>query len=493
MRLVSLAVALAASVAFAQVSVVGDIVVVQDPTGAITNLVAGMNGAILPSPQEQFCRAAYNAMRTVLPDEYDGIISFTTSEALTDINNVWQGSPVRSDGTGYGRANAPWVNTYNGQKISQCVFMGTLGKTAGFIPGLPGSEALPSNPDGAWSPSLGIPIPGISSLTGIEMVGHEYGHHWLMGIEFDQNDGRGRQSFIRGYNDGNPEGGQQGSPNQHYSHHADSRSVMYGECIIDLGNGSFEIRGCPRKYSHIDQYLMGLRAASEVTPMMVLEDPNDPGKGVDTIALSASSSPTTVSGLVRHDISADEIIRAMGGRIPGFPNAKNCWRVAFVVVLAPGQTAMPTAPINMAQKVERYRARWGPWFSFATDGRGTMDTRIYGNGCLVNPPDGGVVVPDAGVDAGQPEVDAGQPEEDAGVVEPDAGQPEDAGTGETIDAGEEPADAGSPDAGPSKWDTLVPNDTGKIRPGCGCGATGGLEVIGLLALVGAARRARRRR
>lgn len=489
MRHVVLAVSLAASAAFAQVSVVGDIVVVQDPNGDLTNLVAGMNpGAIVPSPQEQFCRAAYNQLRTILPDDYDGIISFTTSEALSDINNVWQGSPVRSDGSGYGRANSPWVNTYNGQQIGQCVFMGTLGKTAPFVPGFPpGPEALPADPDARWSPSLGIPLPGVSSLTGIEMLGHEYGHHWLMGIEFDQNDGRGRQSFIRAYTNNDPEGGTQGSPNQHYSHLADSRSVMYGECITDLGNGSFSIGGCARKYSHIDQYLMGLRAASEVTPMMVLEDPASPGQGVDSIALPSNATPTTVSGLTRHDISADEIIRAMGGRIPGAPNAKSCWRVAFVVVLAPGQTTVPTA---MLQKVERYRARWGPWFNFATDGRGTMDTRVYGNGCVATPPDGGVVIPDAGVDAGQPDVDAGQPEVDAGAV--DAGEPEvDAGPGETIDAGLEPEDAGAPDAGPSKWDTYVPSDTGKIRPGCGCGATGGLEVFALLALLGLARRARR--
>lgn len=487
MRRSSLAVVvLVAQAALAQVTTVGDIVVVQDPTGSITGLLTNMTGVIIPSMQEQFCRAAYNQLRTVLPDQYDGVVSFTTSEDVTDLNNVWQGNPVRAAGTGYGRQNSPWANTYNGQKISQCVFMGTLGRTAAFIPGLPRTEPLPPNPDSPWMPSIGVPIP-IPSLTGIEMLGHEYGHHWLMGVEFDQNDGRGRQHFIRGYLDsGDPM--TQGSPNQHYSHFADSRSVMYGECITDLGNGSFEVRGCQRKYSQIDQYLMGLRAASEVAPMMVLEDAAMDGKGVDTVSLAANASPSTVTGMVRHDITADEIIRAMGARIPGYPNAQSCWRVAFVVVLAPGQTTVPAA---MMQKVEAYRARWGPWFSFATDGRGTMDARIGGNGCAVNPPvDGGVVVPDAGQpDAGQPQVDAGQPEEDAGAVEPDAGveQPDAGPPDELTDAG-----SGSPDGGPSKWDTYVPNDTGKIRPDCGCTATGG-ELVALLALLGAvARRGRRR-
>ncbi len=477
-----------AGVSFAQpVQMVGDIVVIQDPNGAITNLVSA-TGALIPSPQEQFCRAAFNTARASgLADAYDGIISFSTYEGWSDLNNVWQGPPVRADGTGYGRETVPWASTYDSSKLGQCVFMGTLGRTVGFIPGLPGSEPLPSSPDADWSPSLGVPLPGVKSLTGIEMLGHEYGHHWLMGIEFDQNDGRGRQHFIRGFGGDNGENGQAGSPNQHYSHYADSRSVMYGECITDLGGGSFRVAGCERKYSQIDQYLMGLRGPNEVAPMMVLEDPADPGKGVDAIAMSRTASKT-VSGLVRHDITADEIAVAMGARIPAVPNARTCWRVAFVVVLAPGQT---TIPQTMLDKVNRYRARWAPWFNFATDGRGTMDTRLQGNGCVTFGTDGGVVVPP--VDAGQPVVDAGQGEPDGGVIDADAGVTEpDAGPGEELDGGAEPQDAGA--TPPTDAGTGFPPDDelGTLRPGCGCGAAAGVEALGALALLASHLRRRRR-
>lgn len=476
---------LVAGLASAQVQVVGDIVVVQDPTGAITNLNSMNNMSLIPSKQEQFCRAAFNAARAVLPDQYDGVVSFSTFEGWTDLENVWQGPPVRGAASGIGRQDTPWMGTYSSSRLSQCVFMGTLGRTMGFFPGLPGTEPLPSDPDSAWSPSIGIPIPGVSSLSGIEMLGHEYGHHWLLGIEFDQNDGRGRQHFIRAYGGDNGENGQQGSPNQHYSHFADSRSVMYGECITDLGGGSFKVEGCVRKYSHVDQYLMGLRGAWEMNPMMVLEDPTDPGKGVDSVAMGRTSSPTTVTNKTRHDITADEITRAMGSRNPAYPSAKNCWRVAFIVVLAPGQTTIPTA---MLQKVERYRSRWQQWFTFATDGRGTMDARVNGNGCAVQPPSDGGVVYDAGVpDAGQP--DAGQVEPDAGQPEQDAGPEEDAGSTSDQDAGF-PEQPGTPDAGPSKWDTVV--ETGKIRPGCGCNAAGGVELVALLGFAGVAFSRRRR-
>ena len=454
------------AVASAQpVSLIGDIVVIQDPGGGINALVGMENMSILPSHQEQFCRAAFNTARAAgIPDLFDGVITFTASETMTDLDNVWQGSPVRAEATGYGRQNAFWVNSYDSTKLGQCVFMGTLGRTQSLFGGA-GPESLPSNPDADWAPSLGIPLPGFSSLTGIEMMGHEYGHHWLMGVEFDQNDGRGRQHFIRGFS-GQDDMGQGGSPNQHYSAFADSRSVMYGSCIRDLGNGSFEVKGCERKYSHIDQYLMGLRSPNEIDPMMVLEDPTDPGRGVDAIAYSRTSSGMTVTGKVRHDITGDEVVRAMGARIPGYPNAPNCWRVAFIVVLAPGQTSLSQA---MLDKVNRYRNRWGPWFNTATDGRGSMDARITGNGCVALPTanDGGVVIPPR---------DAGTIDDDAGVIDADAGT-EDAGApGEELDAGEELA----PDGGPSKWDTYVPYDTGKIRPGCGC-STGGGEFFAILA------------
>lgn len=494
MRRVVVGLLVIAGGASAQVVVNNDIVTVRDPTGALSGILSLDNMNIFPSKAEQFCRAAYNAARAGgLGDNFDGVVTFTTSEQVNDLDNVWQGPPVRLTARNIGR-DGPFLtqSTYTSQKLSQCVFMGTLGRTASFI-GV-GTEALPSNPDSAWSPSLGIPIPGVQSLTGIEMVGHEYGHHWLMGIEFDQNDGRGKQHFIRAFGGANGENGQMGSPNQHYSYLTDSRSVMYGECITDLGNGSFRIQGCDRKYNHVDQYLMGLRGVCEMDPLMVLEDPASPGQGVDAVAMSKTSSGTTRSGLIRHDITGEEIQRAMGRRNPAYPHAPRCWRVAFIVVLTPGQTAMPAA---MQAKVERYRQRWAQWFSTATDNRGQMRTNVFGPGCPVQVPiadpcepdaglrwpDGGVYVPDSGTiveeDAGVIEFDGGI-ELDAGVTEPDAG----------IDAGLEedagvlpPRDAGQPEC--------LDCDLRKIRPGCGCGSVDVGAVLGAIAGLAFFRRRRR--
>ncbi len=219
--------------------------------------------------------------------------------------------------------------------------------------------------------------------------------------------------------------------------------------------------------------------------MMVLEDPASPGQGVDAVAMGKTSSGMTKNGLTRHDITADEIIRAMGRRSPAYPHAPRCWRVAFVVVLAPGQTAVPP---TMLAKVERYRQRWSQWFFNATDGRGEMRSNVIGQGCPVQLPiadpcdvDAGVRWPDGGVYV--PE-DGGLVEEDAGVIELDAG----------VDAG---VDAGivELDAGPTpERDGGVPEclncETTKIRTGCGCGAT---DVSALVAAVLALLARRRRR
>lgn len=444
----------ASTAALGQISTVGDLVVVQDPGGQITNLLTG--GAVLPAPAEQFCRAAYNSARSLLPDDYDGVITFSTYEGWNDINNVWMGPPVRADATCIGRTDAPWAGTYNSTRLGQCVFMGTLGHTTPFFPGVPPAEPLPADPDADWAPSVGIPLPGVKSLTGIEMLGHEYGHHWLLGLEFDLADGRGVQSYIRATTGQDPESNSPGHPNQHYSDLTDSRSVMYGECITPLDGGTYLLAGCERKYSHLDQYLMGLRAPSEVSPMLVLEDLAAPGQGTDSVSMSRTSSRTQ-GNLLPHLVGAQDVIRAMGARVPAYPDAKRCWRVAFVVVLAPGQTAIPPA---MLQKVQAYQRRWTPWFSSATDGRGAMETRL-GNYPCPNP----VVDTDAGV-----EPDGGA---DAGV-EPDGGAEVDAGSGEPPDAGHEPVDAGD--------QCLSCGETKKLRPGCGCGQAGGFEALGLLAL-----------
>ncbi len=81
-RLIAIAALALGLSASAQVSIVNDVVVVQDPGGQINALVGFDNMSIFPSKQEQFCRAAFNAARQGgLGDNFDGIFSPVTDSS----------------------------------------------------------------------------------------------------------------------------------------------------------------------------------------------------------------------------------------------------------------------------------------------------------------------------------------------------------------------------------------------------------------------------
>ncbi len=447
---------------------VGEVAVVEDTTGSIHADVDLNNPPSfgLLSMGGMFCRDSAKALLSKYPDQYDGVFAFTPA-MLQDVVNVQQGQPVRWSDQGIGANAFDWGSQFgSAAKLSHCVFMGSLPK-------------LPASPDGEASALLGLPL----GITGVELMGHEYGHHWMLWIFFDKNDGLGQRDLLRGYDDTSAEGGSgggSGSLNGHYSYYADSHSVMYGQFITDLGGGQFKLEGGDRKYGQLDQYLMGLRAPADVLPTMVLDDGSGHGNPAGAIEKGQSS---TVSNMTRVDVAIDDVVRAMGTRSPAYPNAQSCWRVATILVVPPGQS------LNMAdvQKVDAYRQRFGQWFTWATDGRGTMDTRLNGPaGCVVGGSDGGVAIPDAGATGGGAGGGGGSA---AGGGTGGGGDATGGGTG---GGGGEIIDAGGTGGGgamippndmpaqPSKDDTRVP--VHQLKPGCGCSSfdAGALLVLGAL-------------
>ena len=417
---------------------VGEVAIVEDTTGSIHNSMF---------LQSSFCQDAAKGLYAQFSDRYDGVVSFS-SETFNDLQNVQQGTPVRQPTLGIGYAT--WNNgaSYgSAARLSQCVFMASLSK-------------LPTNPDGPATVLFGLPL----GITGIELLGHEYGHHWLLWVTFDKNDGKGKQDLLRGYAKSN-DPSMPGAPNGHWSYHANSISPMYGSKITALGNGQYKFEGADRKYTELDQYLMGLRDKSEVGPMFALDDGS--GHGSEAVPVKKGSSVNSTGTMTKVDFTIDDVIRAEGLRVPAFPNTQRCFRVAFVLVAGQGKT--PSAA-DIA-KVDAYRTRFEGWFSTATDGRGTMDTRLNGAGCVVPPTDGGTI--DAGT------ADAGAP--DAGAA--------DAGAMMAADAGV--ADAGRP---PTKGETQVEENNRLRAAGCGCSSGSG-QGLGLVALAVLAvlRRSRRRR
>jgi len=375
---------------------VGDVAVLQDTTGQV-HTPAGFEAL-----QSWFCKAAARKFYETHGDVYDGVVTFTTRQ-LNDVENVQQGTPVRGTAQGIGRDG--WQYLYgpsaygSAGRLAQCVFMGALGK-------------LPDSPEGPATALFGLPL----GLTGMELLGHEYGHHWLFSVNYDKADGAGPRDLLRGYSD-NAEDPSASYPNNHYNAYSDSQSVMYGNFLQSGppggGAGSYTFTGGVRGYGALDQYLMGLRSACEVPPLLAVDDGS--GHGSDAVSTPRNQS-ISVNG-TGVEVTIDDVVRANGARVPDALASQKCWRVAFVLV-ADGNTP-PTAA--QVAKVDAYRSQFRTWFAQATGGRGSVDTRLGGPGCDSIP---NRVLPR---DCSQP-ADAGTPPppEDAGVEAP----PADAGTGE---------------------------------------------------------------
>ncbi len=449
----------------------GEVFVVEDTTGDAHDPNSTVNSSPLSGGlPTTLCQFAAKGLYTQYPDDYDGVVMFTTNP-MTDqqlaILNTMRGNIVRQ--TAQGISETAFVSlggnpatTYGSPaKLGQCVWMGAISQ-------------LPASPDAQATTLFGGFIPLGMGITGAELMGHEYGHHWLLWAAYDKNDGKGHQYLMRG-DEGDHSTNTTPSPNGHWNHYSDARSVMYGSFITPPSSGNtFTLAGGVRKYNEFDQYLMGLRGPSEVSPILIVDDGSGYGAGVQPLWRGAT---TTVTG-TGFTVSVQDVVRALGPRVPDVTASQKCFRTAFVLVQDPHY---PVTPALLA-KVEAYRARFSTWFDFATDNRGHMDTRLTGGaGCVQPGTDAGVVTPPQ---------DAGTLDLDAGVVEtPDAGGevlPEDAGVVENPPA--DPQDAGTR---PGKWDTQVPLSNGTIRPGCGCTEASLLPTAALaLAALGLLRRRR---
>jgi hypothetical protein len=197
------------------------------------------------------------------------------------------------------------------------------------------------------------------AVDGFEILGHEVGHRWLARLRFRKAGGE-------------PSGALLGRGGVHWSFFFDTQaSVMEGNRIADLGGGRFATTEIVEGYSPLDQYAMGLRLPGEVPPFFYVD-------GADNFrpnrAFKASSSPEagiSFTGL-RRDVGIEEVVAAMGPRTPDATHAPRLLRQAFVLVT--DEVAPATPPRREA--VARIRARFGPYYREATDGRGSADSTL---------------------------------------------------------------------------------------------------------------------
>jgi hypothetical protein len=189
----------------------------------------------------------------------------------------------------------------------------------------------------------------------INILGQESGHRWLAYVRFRDRTGRNNTSLL-------------GRDEAHWSFFFNSdASVMEGNQISDLGEGNFHTVAATDRYSRLDQYIMGLRDASQVGPLFYVS-------GISGTSRVASSSPAigvTFQG-AREDLSVEDIIAAEGPRIPSVVVAPKVFRQAFILLVQRGTTPSSAE----VAKIDRIRQRWQEFFFQATDGLGTADTAL---------------------------------------------------------------------------------------------------------------------
>lgn len=330
-----------------------DVAIVEDKDGSLSDMMT----QAMPNVWLQKVACLFYEK---YPDQFDAIFVFTTIP-MSFMTNVQQGWPVKQTTKGIGRPLWNQAGQFCSKKnrLRQAVKMGDI-------------QVLPNDPDALYP---GIPM---YALSGIELMAHEFGHHWLAAITFQKEDGV-RHCFVRGYEPmGEPQGGEpicdggvENGFNQHWSYYYNSRSVMYGSFIEDNGDGSFKLWYDNPKYSEMDQYLMGLRLPEEVPPQFLVD--------IGTLSGTAALPPQfhgeyiTIKGK-RVDFTVEDVIRSVGPRDP--PLEPCHWKGALILVVPAGKPPTP----QQVQKVATYGQRWESFYAWATDGRGSFDVTINGRG-----------------------------------------------------------------------------------------------------------------
>jgi hypothetical protein len=188
----------------------------------------------------------------------------------------------------------------------------------------------------------------------LSVMGQEVGHRWLAYVNFRDRTGTKSNALL-------------GRDDAHWSFFLDSdASVMEGNDIEDLGGGQFRTVDAVKRYSRLDQYLMGAIPPSSVPTFFYVENPVSTKVRSDAPSIGVSFTGT------RRDVLVDDVIAVSGQRVPSSADASKLHRQAFIYIVTAGRST----DAGQVAKLDRIRSQWEGFFAQATDNRMTANTRL---------------------------------------------------------------------------------------------------------------------
>jgi len=237
------------------------------------------------------------------PDDYQQLIVYT-SRRLVPAGTFSFEQTVHNTDAGIGASQADLTAEYGSRgRLESFITMDTIGKY----------------PDDINQRFLGED----STLT---VLAHEVGHRWLANARF--RDGATTSTELLGRDE------------VHWSFFMDTDgSYLEGNDITPQADGRFRTTGASLRYSALDQYLMGMRDASEVAPFFFVRNPT----GTDTDPGQNPASGVTFGG-TRKDVTIADVVAAIGDRNPRGTPWPRPFREAFIYVTV----GVPADPANIA-------------------------------------------------------------------------------------------------------------------------------------------------
>jgi len=299
------------------------------PAGGRVTEPAAIGEQFLASPSLDLVAAARRFYETH-PDDFDQLVFWTDTRVIADAFAFE--STVK--------------NTISGTGLEAIDFSAELG-SAGALQSVINMDRISKYGD---TPSA--KLFGESSALGI--LAHETGHRWLARLQFLNADRAMSDQLL-------------GRQRAHWSFFLDSDgSVMEGNEIEDQGGGTFRTTTSLEKYSRLDLYAMGVASDAEVPRWFYIDAPIS-GWNRETSPIAG----TTITG-TRRDVLIQDVIDAMGPRVPAAADSPRVHRQAYVFVR---RASAVLDPQDLARLV-RIREQFGPFFHRATENRMTVRTTL---------------------------------------------------------------------------------------------------------------------